>query len=274
MHADSIEDGGQRSVTAPWPDSLRLFRLDSSLAASYSHDVDRLRSLAAQQMPAAFHSSRITPELLDILTPACQFGESCEAQDEMSFVPSRADWNVRFKVRGARRSFSITQVSAGIQINEALPIRLEENGRILFTRVVCQGTYDWPLLYPRLIADRLAFEYLDGRCEAGVAWNTFFDGMDINQSFRVKGSRQLFVYKGTIGFVAREGQKERLFFNHRAVGPAFDCLRGFDHEDPTPPLLDVHDNGWVLFGARQGRSLLVGMLNLNELLPGMRQGHK
>ena len=198
--------------------------------------------------------------------------EGCSSSgDDSIFIPKRAESNVWFKYRGKDRIFSITQVSFRSFLNEDKPIQLEENGKRLFSAQVCQGTYDFPLLYARLIDGKLAFEYLEGPCfdersGQSAKFNSYYGGININQTYHVRGSRQVFVYKGKIGFVMDKGHREVIFFNGQEISTAFDCIRGFNHEDPTPPLLEVYDNGTLLFGARLGTIYYLGLMDLNQFL--------
>lgn len=277
IHADDLEAVDPASIHRASIDqastgkgnlspSLRLFRLAPGVAGAHSHDLDFLRSLLDQRQNRPLSPSiPLVPEELEGLQrflPCADCGEPMPG----TFAPGPLESNVLFKFKGSNRTFSLTQQNAGSYIDEERPVTLEEKGRIIFTETVCQSTFDLPLLYTRLIDGRLAFEYLEGPCGPHTRWNSFFDGSNINRTFHADSSRQVFVFWEKIGFITRRAGKDLLLFNGHIISPPFDCIRGYLPEDPAPPLLEIYSDGRLLFGARDGKNIYLGIINLADFL--------
>lgn len=252
----------------------KLFRLGTNLEKN-QHDVQKLENLLRENYQLlAEKGTLIKEEKFDPLDRCIpKTDSSCyeQVKAQISFIPDPKEKNVFYKYVSEKDIYILTQSATEGYIDETKPINLMKNGKVIFSGVVCQGTFDYPLIYMRLIEGKLTFDYLAGPCfneqtNEYAHMNIFYEGRNINKEYGFKESRYLFSYKDKIGFIIGEENQEYIYFNGKNISSGFDVIRSYSHEDSSPPLFKIYDNGALLFGARKGKDNYIGEIDLNKFL--------
>ncbi|MCJ7496187.1 MAG: hypothetical protein MUP68_18430 [Deltaproteobacteria bacterium] len=172
----------------------RLFRLGPNLEKN-PHDIQKLEILLRENYQLlAEKGTLIKEEEFEPLgrcipgtdSPCC---EQVEAQ--ISFIPSPKEKDIFYKYVSENDIYILTQSAKEGYIDETKPINLMKDGKVIFSGVVCQGTFDHPLIYMRLIEGKLTFDYLDGPCfdeqtNEYAHMNIFYEGRNINKEYSFK----------------------------------------------------------------------------------------
>jgi hypothetical protein len=128
------------------------------------------------------------------------------------------------------------------------------NNQLLFKDFMEYGA-EGPIMDARIVNGKPAFSYrknLDGGSDI------FYDGKFISKEYNVHNPRYLFSYKGKIGFVAQDGESQRIFYNGAFITSEFDQI----HTHNCCALMEikpaVYENGVLLFyGRRANQDYLV-----------------
>lgn len=139
----------------------------------------------------------------------------------------------------------------------------EENGEKYFEALICEEYADFEYdhrIY--LVEDGFVLDYFEGPCPGTN--NIFYDGIIINDTFNVEGSRNLFKYDGKIGFIFEKDEKEQIFFDGKIVSSSFDriidkacCI--------NPSHFVLYDNGALVFMIENGDDKFYVHLDLNKI---------
>jgi len=269
-----LKETGESSFQEITTFNEKLFRLGTNLEKN-PHDIQKLENLLRENHQLlAEKGTLIKEEIFDPLDRCIpETDSSCNEQveEQISFIPGPEEKNIFYKYVSERGIYILTQSSKEGYIDETKPINLMKDGKVIFSGVVCQGTFDYPLIYMRLIEGKLTFDYLDGPCfneqtNEYAHMNIFYEGRNINKEYGFKESRYLFSYKGKTGFILEEEKQDYLYFNGKKISSGFDVIRSYSHEDLSPPLFKLYDNGALLFGARKGKDNYIGEIDLNKFL--------
>ncbi|MBU0544171.1 MAG: hypothetical protein KKH97_02380 [Proteobacteria bacterium] len=269
-----LKETGENSFQEITTFNEKLFRLGPNLEKN-PHDIQKLENLLRENYPLLAKKGALIKEEefkpLGRCIPGTDYPCNKEVEAQISFIPSPKEKDVFYKYVSENDIYILTQSSKKGYIDETKPINLMKDGKVIFSGVVCQGTFDYPLIYMRLIEGKLTFDYLDGLCfdeqsNKYARMNIFYEGRNINKEFGFERSRYLFSYKGKPGFIIGEENQEYLYFNGKKISSGFDVIRSYNHEDPSPPLLKIYDNGALLFGARKGKDNYIGEIDLNNFL--------
>ncbi len=271
---ETQKEAGESSFQETTTFNEKLFRLGPNLE-KYSHDIQKIENLLRENYQLLAEKGTLIKEgefkPLDRCIPETDSSCNKQVEAQISFIPSPKEKDIFFKYISEKDIYILIQSSKEGYIDETKPINLMKDGKVIFSGVVCQGTFDYPLIYMRLIKGKLAFDYLDGPCfdeqtNKYAHMNIFYEGRNINKEYGFKRSRYLFSYKDKIGFIIGEENQEYLYFNGKKISSGFDVIRSYNHEDPSPPLLKIYDNGALLFGARKGKDNYLGEIDLNKYL--------
>lgn len=209
-----------------------------------------------------------------------------EVKDHLSFQAQKNEKDVAFKYifsekrqnstgdatknvpvnlpKNFTEEYNLIQKNSKGNINEEKPITLIKDGKEIFTSVVCQGTYDQPLVHFTKVLEKLTFDFFEGLCynenqetenkkSAYASPNIFYDGTTINQRYSVEGSYRLFDYKGKLGFIEVSQGKQYIFFNGKRLSTGYDYIRSYFNSDYIFPLFEIYDNGALIFVAHNGK---------------------
>lgn len=267
-----LKETGESSFQETTTFNGKLFRLGPDLEKN-SHNIQKIETLLREnyqllaEKGTLIKDEEFKPLYRCIPGTDSHCNEQVEAQ--ISFIPSSKDKDIFYKYVYENEIYMLIQSSNEGYIDETKPVNLMKDGKIIFSGVVCQGTFDYPLIYMRLIKGKLAFDYLDGPCfdeqtNEYAHMNIFYEGRNINKEYGFNRSRYLFSYKDKIGFIIGEENQEYIYFNGKKISSGFDVIRSYSHEDPSPPLLKIYDNGALLFGARKGKDNYICEIDLNK----------
>ena len=252
----------------------KLFRLGPNLEKN-PLDIQKLENLLRENYQLLAEKGTLIKEgefePLDRCIPGTDSSCYEQVKAQISFIPGPKEKDIFYKYVSEKDIYILTQSTKEGYIDETKPINLMKDGKVIFSGIVCQGTFDYPLIYMRLVEGKLTFDYLDGPCfneqtNEYAHMNIFYEGRNINKEYSFKRSRYLFSYKGKIGFIIEEENQDYLYFNGKKISSGFDVIRSYSHEDPSPPLLKIFDNGALLFGARKGKDNYIGEIDLNKFL--------
>lgn len=265
-----IENSFQETATL----NEKLFRLGPNLEKN-SLDIQKVENLLRENYSLLAEKGTLIKENkfepLYRCIPGADSPCNEQVEEQISFIPGPEEKDVFYKYVSENDIYILTQSSREGYIDETKPINLMKNGKVIFSGVVCQGTFDYPLINMRLIEGKLTFDYLDGPCfnentNEYARMNVFYEGRNINKEYGFGRSRYLFSYKGKTGFIIGDEKNEYLYFNGKKISSGFDVIRSYNHEDPSPPILKIYDNGALLFGARKGEDIYLVEIDLNKFL--------
>jgi hypothetical protein len=95
--------------------------------------------------------------------------------------------------------------------------------------------------------------------------NIFYQGKTINEQYRVKGSKELFIYKNKIGFIEIDNKKEYIYFNNKRISLAFDAIN--NHACcAMPAYFKLYQNGALQFLAQKEKENYIIEIDLNNHL--------
>jgi hypothetical protein len=98
-----------------------------------------------------------------------------------------------------------------------------------------------------------------------VVENIFYQGKTINEQYKVKGSKELFIYKNKVGFIEMKDNKEYIYFNNKRISPAFDTIN--NHACcAMPAYFKLYQNGALQFLAQKEKENYIVEIDLNKYL--------
>lgn len=134
--------------------------------------------------------------------------------------------------------------------------RMLENGVLLFEDRMNYGA-DGPILDWRIVEGKPAFTYRKNCDDLSCTNEIFYNGKFMGKEHNVQNPRYLFGYNGKIGFVARDQEGDRIFFDGAFITEPFDTIHTHNCCSIQQLLPIVYENGVLLFyGNREEKSYL------------------
>jgi hypothetical protein len=126
-----------------------------------------------------------------------------------------------------------------------------KNGSLLFKKNMEYGA-EGPILEWRIVEGKPAFTIRLNCLEDSCKHDIFYEGEYISQKYTVLDPRYLFVYKGELGFVAKDSTgRDKIFYNGNFITESFDTIHTYNCCSVQQLLPTVYENGVLVFYANR-----------------------
>jgi len=139
-----------------------------------------------------------------------------------------------------------------------------KNDELIVSVPIYFGT-SGPIWNLGLIDGALTFEY-SAKKDEKMVMNLYYQGEFMNEKFNMDSSKELFIYKEKIGFVAKKDDDTFIWFNGQSVSENFEAIRTQTCCMIPAHVFELYDDGRLLFEGIQGGEARLSEVDLNSFL--------